>query len=66
MKELQPDEIALMGLCTDICVVSNALMLRAALPNTPIYVIADACAGVTKEKHEAALKVLASCQIEIQ
>jgi nicotinamidase-related amidase len=66
MQELQPDEIVLIGLCTDICVVSNALMLRAALPNTTICVIADACAGVTKEKHEAALKVLASCQIEIQ
>lgn len=65
MKKIQPDEITLIGLCTDICVVSNALMLRAALHETPIHVIADACAGVNYEKHRAALMVMQSCQIDI-
>jgi nicotinamidase-related amidase len=65
MKKLQPEEITLVGLCTDICVVSNALMLRAALHETPIHVIADACAGVNYEKHRAALMVMQSCQIDI-
>lgn len=59
------DEIYICGFCTDICVVSNALLIRAALPNNPIIVIADACAGVTPEKHEAALSVMESCQIDI-
>ncbi len=55
--------ITLTGLCTDICVVSNALILRAQLPDTPMYYIADACAGTSVEAHEAALKVMDSCQI---
>ena len=57
--------ITLVGFCTDICVISNALILRAQLPNTRINVIADCCAGVTPELHDAALKVMASCQIDI-
>ena len=59
----KPDEITLCGVCTDICVVSNALLLRAYLPNTEIHVKAIACAGTTPENHEAALKVMKSCQI---
>ena len=59
------EEIELCGLCTDICVVSNALMVRAAYPNVPITVRANCCAGVTPELHEAALKVMESCQIDI-
>lgn len=55
--------ITITGLCTDICVVSNALILRAELPNTPMYYVEDACAGTSKEAHEAALKVMNSCQI---
>lgn len=61
-----PDEIVLIGLCTDICVLSNALMLRAALYETEISVIAAACAGVTPAKHEAALEVMRSCQITVR
>lgn len=58
-------EIELCGVCTDICVVSNALMLRASFPNTKIMVDSSCCAGVTKEKHEAALEVMKSCQISV-
>ena len=66
IKELQPDTITLIGLCTDICVISNALLLRAACRNTEMCVIQDCCAGVTPEKHEAALKVMESCQIQVK
>lgn len=59
------DEIYLAGLCTDICVVSNALLLRAQFPNLHIYCYKDCCAGTSKEAHEAALKVMQSCQIEL-
>lgn len=62
---LQPDEITLVGLCTDICVISNALLLRSALYNTTINVVEKACAGVTKEKHLAALETMRSCQINV-
>ena len=57
--------INLLGLCTDICVVSNALLLKTFFPESHICVISRACAGSTKEKHEAALNVMESCQIEI-
>ena len=57
--------IELVGLCTDICVVSNALLLKAFLPEVPISVDSSCCAGVTKEKHLAALETLRSCQIEV-
>lgn len=63
---LHPDEITLIGLCTDICVISNALLLRAALPQIPIHVRSNACAGVSQDKHEAALLVMQSCQIDVQ
>lgn len=59
------DEIRIVGLCTDICVVSNALILKAAFPEVPIVVDSSACAGVTPEKHEAALEVMRSCQINV-
>lgn len=58
-------EIELCGFCTDICVCSNALLLRAAMPNTRIYVNSDLCAATTKENHEAALAVMRSCQIDV-
>lgn len=51
------------GFCTDICVLSNALILRAAFPDAEIFVISDACAGTMDVKHEAALKTMESCQI---
>ena len=59
------EEIEFVGLCTDICVVSNVLMARQTLPNTKIVVDASCCAGVTVEKHDAALEVMRSCQIEV-
>lgn len=59
------DEIVIAGFCTDICVISNALILRAIYPNKKITVIANASAGVTPEKHAAALNVMQSCQIDI-
>ena len=57
--------IELIGLCTDICVVSNAMLLKAALPEAQLQVSAACCAGVTPEKHEAALETMRSCQIDI-
>ena len=59
------DEITLCGVCTDICVVSNALLLKAYLPEAEIKVVSSACAGVTPEKHAAALETMKSCQITI-
>jgi len=59
------DEVEFCGLCTDICVVSNVLMCRQVLPNTKIVVDASCCAGVTPEKHKAALETMKSCQIEV-
>ena len=58
-------EIELIGLCTDICVVSNALILKAYFPETKITVDSSCCAGVTPEKHEAALETMRSCQINV-
>ena len=59
------DEIELVGVCTDICVVSNALILKAMYPEAVISVDAGCCAGVTPEKHEAALETMKSCQIDV-
>ena len=59
------EEIELIGVCTDICVVSNALLLKAYFPEAKIRVDAKCCAGVTPEKHIAALETMRSCQIEI-
>lgn len=58
-------EFHIIGLCTDICVVSNALLLRAYNPNAKIICDASCCAGTTVEKHKAALEVMKSCQIEV-
>lgn len=58
-------EIVLIGFCTDICVVSNALLLRAKFPNVKISVISDLCAGTSVENHKAALKVMQTCQIDV-
>lgn len=60
------ESIELVGLCTDICVISNALLLKAYLPEVPIFVDAACCAGVTPEKHQAALETMRSCQIQIR
>lgn len=60
------DEIELVGLCTDICVVSNALLLKAFFPEKTIRVDASCCAGVTPASHQSALMTMQSCQIEIE
>lgn len=59
------EEVELVGLCTDICVVSNALIIKAANPEINIIVDASCCAGVTPETHEAALLTMKMCQIEV-
>ena len=62
-----PTEIELVGLCTDICVVSNALLLKSYFyENYDISVDATCCAGVTPESHEAALKTMEMCQINVK
>lgn len=58
-------EVELIGLCTDICVVSNALLLKAAMPEVKISVDASCCAGVTPASHEAALTTMRMCQIQV-
>lgn len=60
------EEIHLVGVCTDICVISNALLIKATLPETPIIVDAACCAGVTPALHKAALDVMRSCQIIVE
>ena len=65
LSEKEEIELELIGLCTDICVVSNALLLKAFMPEVPISVDAACCAGVTPEKHLAALETMRSCQIQI-
>ena len=65
ISEKEEIELELIGLCTDICVVSNALLLKAFMPEVPITVDASCCAGVTPEKHQAALETMRSCQITV-
>ena len=65
ISEKEEIELELIGLCTDICVVSNALLLKATMPEVRISVDSACCAGVTPEKHRAALETMASCQITI-
>ena len=59
------EEVELVGLCTDICVVSNALIIKALFPEIRVSVDSSCCAGVTPESHEAALTTMKMCQIEI-
>ena len=65
LAELDELDVTLVGLCTDICVVSNALLLKAYLPETPIRVIESCCAGSSLVAHQAALKTMEMCQIEV-
>lgn len=64
-KDLKRAEILICGTCTDICVVSNALIIKAAYPQANVKVLGKLCAGLTKEKHKAALETMKSCQIEV-
>lgn len=59
------DSIEIVGVCTDICVISNALILKTAYRGIPITVDSSCCAGTTPAAHEAALTVMKSCQIEV-
>ena len=60
-----PESVTLVGLCTDICVISNAMLLKAFYPELPIAVDGKGCAGVTPESHENALGAMKMCQIDI-
>ena len=63
---LEPEAIELVGLCTDICVIANAMILKAAFPEVPISVDASCCAGVTPESHENALQAMKMCQVAVR
>ena len=64
-QEGTPESITLCGLCTDICVISNAMILKSAFPETLIRVVSGACAGVTEKSHETALAAMEAVQIQI-
>jgi nicotinamidase-related amidase len=64
-RDVVIDEIELVGLCTDICVISNAMLLKAYFPEMSIRVDSSCCAGVTPESHKNALNAMKMCQIEI-
>ena len=65
-REQAPDTITLCGVCTGICVISNALLVKAALPETPVRVIAHCCACVTPQSHDTALAAMKLCQVAIE
>lgn len=64
-KEEHLEQVELVGLCTDICVVSNALIIKATFPEAAVKVDRTCCAGVTPESHEAALITMRMCQIDV-
>jgi len=59
------NSITIVGLCTDICVISNALIIKSKFPEIKLKCIENCCAGVTPEKHNAAIEVMKSCQVEV-
>ena len=65
LENVDVEEIVLIGLCTDICVISNALAMKTAFPEVPVKVYSDLCAGVTPESHEAALLTMKMCQVDV-
>lgn len=64
-KEYNLEEVEMVGLCTDICVVSNALIIKATYPEIQVSVDASCCAGVTPESHMAALTTMKMCQVKV-
>ena len=64
-ERLGIEEVTLMGLCTGICVMSNAILAKATLPEVPVNVVADCCACVTPESHKTALEAMKLCQVNI-
>ena len=68
LDDMQPDdisEITLMGLCTGICVLSNAMLAKATLPEVPVRIVEECCACVTPDSHKTAIEAMKLCQIEI-
>ena len=65
VASLEPESVEIVGLCTDICVVSNALLIKARIPETPIFVDSSCCAGVTPDTHMKALDTMKMCQINV-
>ncbi len=65
-KRRKIEEFQVIGVCTDICVISNAMILKAAFPEVPVKIISECCAGVTPESHETALAAMRACQMEIE
>ena len=65
-REEEIRTVTLVGLCTDICVISNALLAKAFLPEAEIIVDAACCAGVTPKSHQTALEAMQSCQIRVE
>ena len=65
-REQDVESVTFLGLCTDICVISNVMLVKAFYPELPIIVDAKGCAGVTPSSHRNALKAMKMCQIEIQ
>ena len=68
LDDMQPDdisEITLMGLCTGICVLSNAMLAKATLPEVPVRIVEECCACVTPNSHKTAIEAMKLCQIEI-
>ena len=66
LENIEFDEVELIGLCTDICVVSNALLIKARFPEHEVSVDSSCCAGVTPATHEAALTTMKMCQINVR
>lgn len=64
-KEETIDSITFVGLCTDICVISNVMLTKAFFPEVPLFVDAKACAGVTPQSHKNALEAMKVCQVTI-
>ena len=65
LENVDVTEVVLFGLCTDICVISNALAMKTAYPEIPVKVYSDLCAGVSPESHEAALLTMKMCQVDV-
>lgn len=66
IKKGKYDEVELIGVCTDICVVSNALLVKAYVPEVPVFVDSSCCAGVTLESHDSAISTMKMCQIFVK
>lgn len=66
LEKYQPEEIELIGVCTDICVISNAMILRSSYPDIELSVDASCCAGVTTASHDTALNSMEACQISVK